>query len=234
MTAAEAQKRAAAYRAAEWIEDGMVVGLGTGSTVRYLLEAIGERRSAGDLGSIVGVPTSEDTRARSEKLGIPLGDLQSHPRIDIALDGADEVTPSLDVIKGLGGALLREKLVAVDAGSFVVLVDESKRVDRLGRKAPLPVEVDPFGLGIQIPFLKSLGCDPVLRNGSDGRPFVTDGGNLILDCRFADAIPDPEGLALELDSRPGVLEHGLFLRMADRVVVAAAAGVEVLEREYVS
>lgn len=232
MTDAEAQKRAAAYRAADWIEDGMVVGLGTGSTVRHLLGAIAERRAAGELGGIVGVPTSEDTRIRSERLGIPLGDLQSHPRIDIALDGADEVTPSLDLIKGLGGALLREKLVAVDAGSFVALVDESKQVDRLGRKAPLPVEIDPFGLGIQVPFLKAIGCEPRLRTSADGRPFVTDGGNVILDCRFNDGIPDPQGLALELDRRPGVLEHGLFLKMTDRVVVAAAGGVQVLERGY--
>lgn len=228
MSEYETQKRKAAERAVRWIEEGMVVGLGTGSTVKHLLDAIGERRSAGELSDIVGVPTSEATRSYSEKLGIPLGDLQSHPKIDIAIDGADEVTPSLDLIKGLGGALLREKLVAVDAGTFVVMVDESKRVDRLGQKAPLPVEVDPFGVGIQLPFLRSFGCRVEVRE-KDGAPFRSDGGNLIVDCYFEDGIPDTAGLALELDRRPGILEHGLFLQMTDRVVVAGTTSLEVMD-----
>lgn len=228
MSQYETQKRKAAERAVQWIDDEMVVGLGTGSTVRHLLDAIAERREAGELGRIVGVPTSEATRSYSEKLGIPLGDLQSHPAIDIAIDGADEVTPSLDLIKGLGGALLREKLVAVDAKTFVVMVDESKRVRQLGEKAPLPVEVDPFGLGIQLPFLRSFGCRAVVRE-KDGVPFHSDGGNLIVDCYFEEGIPDAPGLALELDRRPGILEHGLFLQMTDRVVVAGTEDVEVLD-----
>lgn len=228
----ETQKRAAAFRAAEWIQDDTVVGLGTGSTVRHLLDAIAARLRQGTLHGIVGVPTSEDTMRRSEALGIPLGDLASHPKIDIAIDGADEVTPGLDLIKGLGGALLREKLVAIDAAQFIILVDQSKQVRRLGEKAPLPVEVDPFGIGIQVPFLEALGCEPTIRAGADGAPFRTDGGNLILDCRFPDGIPDPEGLAMELDRRPGILEHGLFLKMTDRVVAAGAEGIEILERGY--
>ena len=210
----------------------MVVGLGTGSTVRHLLDAIAERLRSGGLKGIVGVPTSEDTMRRADALEIPLGDLASHSKIDLAIDGADEVTPGLDLIKGLGGALLREKLVAIDASQFIVLIDQSKRVRRLGEKVPLPVEVDPFGIGIQVPFLEALGCEATVRQGADGGPFRTDGGNLILDCRFPDGIPDPEGLAMELDRRPGVLEHGLFLKMADRVVVAGLEGVEILERGY--
>jgi ribose 5-phosphate isomerase A len=212
----------------------MVVGLGTGSTVRHLLDAIAERRARGELQRLIGVPTSEATRLRSENLGIPLGTLSSHPHLDVALDGADEFDPSLDLIKGLGGALLREKLVAVAAGSFIALVDESKRVARLGEKVPLPVEVDSFGLGIQHDFLRALGADPLLRRGPDGEPRRTDGGNVILDCHFAAGILDPEGLALELDRRPGILEHGLFLKMTDRVLVASPNGVEILERVYLA
>lgn len=224
-------KRSVGYRAADWIEEGMVVGLGTGSTVRYLLEAIAERRARGELVRMQGIPTSESTRRRSEALGIPLTDLASHPVVDLALDGADEFDPSLDLIKGLGGALLREKLVAIAARRFVALVDESKRVDRLGRKAPLPVEIEPFGAAIQIPFLKDLGCSPRLRRSEDGASFVTDGGNLILDCRFEDGIEDPHALAAALDARPGIFEHGLFLDMTERVVVAGEGGIKVLERQ---
>jgi ribose 5-phosphate isomerase A len=230
MADSEALKRAVAERAIDWIEDGMVVGLGTGSTMRHLLDVIAERRAAGGLPRIIGVPTSEDTRRRAERLGIPLSDLAAHPRLDVALDGADEFSPSLDLIKGLGGALLREKLVAVASRSFIALVDESKRVERLATKAPVPVEVDAFGAGIQYDFLRSLGGDPRIRNGGDGQPLVTDGGHLIIDCHFPDGLADPEEIALELDRRPGVMEHGLFLGMTDRVLVAGQSGVEILER----
>ncbi|MEX0912691.1 MAG: ribose-5-phosphate isomerase RpiA [Gemmatimonadota bacterium] len=230
MSTTDELKRAAGYRAAESIEEGMVVGLGTGSTVRFLLEAIAERRSRGELRKIMGVPTSEDTRRKSQQLGIPLTDLTHHPGVDLTLDGADEFDPDLDLIKGLGGALLREKLVALASSRFIVLVDESKRVGRLGQKAPVPVEVDPFGLALQEPFLIDLGCQPRLRTGADGAPYRTDGGNLILDCGFADGIPDKRELAGVLDRRPGIFEHGLFLGMATRIVVAAASGIEVLDR----
>lgn len=226
----ESLKRAVGWKAVEWIQDGMVLGLGTGSTVRHLLDAIAGRRAEGELTRIVGVPTSEDTRRRAEALGIPLGDLSSHPRIDVALDGADEVTPDLDLIKGLGGALLREKLVAISAASFIILADHSKLVTRLGEKAPVPVEVDPFGIGIQEPFLRSFGCEPTLRRTPDGHPIATDGGNLLVDCHFRGGIEDPEALALALDRRPGIMEHGLFLGMATRLVVASAGGIEVVER----
>lgn len=230
MSNAEDQKRVAGYRAAEYIEDGMVLGLGTGSTVRFLLEAIADRRKAGELANIVGVPTSEDTTRRATALGIPLSTLARHPSLDLALDGADEVDPSLDLIKGLGGALLREKVVVAAAADFVVLVDATKLVDRLGRKAPLPVEVDEFSLGVQLPFLRRLGCNPEIRRAASGDPFRTDGGHLVVDCHFPDAIADPHALAAELDSRPGIMEHGLFLGSAKRVIVARPAGCEVLTR----
>jgi ribose 5-phosphate isomerase A len=230
MNDTEELKKAAAQRAAEWIEDGMAVGLGTGSTVRHLLEAIRDRLSRGELPNIIGIPTSEATRAHATECGIPLSNLERHPRLDLAIDGADEVDPALDLIKGLGGALLREKVVAAAAADFIVLVDETKRVDRLGTRAPVPVEIDPFSYGFQLPFLRAAGCDPRLRLDRSGGPFRSDGGHLILDCHFPDAVPDPLAFADRLDARPGVLEHGLFLGMCRRVVVAAATGVELLER----
>lgn len=230
MTNADELKRVVGVRAAEYIEDGMVVGLGTGSTVRYLLEAIVARRARGELQRIVGIPTSEATQRIAESTGIPLTDLERNPRVDLALDGADEFDPSVDLIKGLGGALLREKLVATAAADFVVLVDESKRVSRLGEKAPLPVEIAEFGYGIQMPFLRDLGCEPTLRLGADRTPFRTDGGNLVIDCRFPAGIADAPGLAAVLDGRPGIFEHGLFLGMARSVIIAGEAGIQVLER----
>ena len=226
----EALKRAAAERAAEWIRDGMTLGLGTGSTVRHLLDVIAERRAAGQWSGVVGVPTSEDTAQRAGRLGIPLATLEQRPRVDLTIDGADEVDPQLRLIKGLGAALLREKIVAAASRELVIVADESKVVDRLGTKAPLPVEVDPFGAAIQPDFLRSLGAEPVLRV-RDGSPVVTDGGNRIYDCRFPGGIADPEALEARLALRPGVIESGLFLGMATAVVIAGAGGVQVRTRE---
>ena len=228
---AESLKRRAAERAAEWIRDGMTVGLGTGSTVRHLLDHLAERRAAGEWGSIVGVPTSEQTAARARELGIPLRTLDEAPEVDLTIDGADEVDPELRLIKGLGGALLREKIVAVASRRLVIIVDESKVVAKLGTRSPLPVEVDPFGARVQPPFLRSLGAEPTLRPGPGGSPLVTDGGNLIFDCRFAGGIDDPEDLEARLDGRVGVMENGLFLGLASAVVVAGSGGVRVVERE---
>jgi ribose 5-phosphate isomerase A len=224
---AEALKRAAAERAAEWIEDGMALGLGTGSTVRHLLDVIAERRGRGEWGSIVGVPTSEDTARRAERLGIPLATLAERGRLDLTIDGADEVDPELRLIKGLGGALLREKVVASVSVRLVIVADESKVVERLGTRAPLPVEVDPFAAPVLPDFLRSLGAEPVLRR-ADGAPLTTDGGHHILDCRFPDGIADPEALEAALLGRAGVLETGLFLGMATAAVIAAPGGVRVL------
>ena len=227
---AEALKRKAAERAAEWIRDGMTVGLGTGSTVKHLLDVIAERRAGGEWTTIVGVPTSVDTERRATALGIPLATLAERPRIDLTIDGADEVDPALGLIKGLGGALLREKIVAAASAALVIVADESKVVERLGTRAPLPVEVDPFGEPIQPAFLRALGCEPALRRAADGSAYVTDGGNHILDCRFPDGIADAAALERALALRPGIVESGLFLGMATAAVIASAGGVRVLER----
>ncbi len=232
MTKGEQQKRAAGYEAAGLVESGMMIGLGTGSTVRYLLEALSERLRSGDLKGVIGVSTSEATTRQALALNISLTDLSGSPRIDLAIDGADEVGPDLNLIKGLGGALLREKVVATAAARFVVLVDESKLVDRLGRKAPLPVEVDPFSVGIQIPFLDGLGARPVLRLGEGGAPYRTDGGHFIIDCHFEHGISDPVSLASALDGRVGILEHGLFLNLAERVLVGGQSGVRTIFPEH--
>lgn len=208
----------------------MVVGLGTGSTVRPLLELLGARLAAGDLRDIKGVPTSEDTAARCRAHGIPLTTLDAHPQLHLAIDGADEVGPGLDLIKGLGGALLREKLVALAAETFVIIADESKSVKRLGTRSALPVEVVPFGWSTHTAFFENLGATPVLRRRNDNEPFLTDGGHVIVDCRFERGIPDPLEVARALDRRVGVVEHGLFLSIADLAILAGPAGVRQITR----
>lgn len=223
-------KRAAARRAVDYVASGTVVGLGTGSTVRPLLELLGERLASGVLRDVRAVPTSEDTASRCRILGVPLTTLNEHPSLALAIDGADEIGPRLDLIKGLGGALLREKLVALAARRFVVVADSSKRVRKLGTRAPVPVEVVPFGWTTHIPFFESLGSTPALRRTVDGEPFVTDEGHYVVDCRFARGIPDARAVARALARRPGVVEHGLFLGIARVAVVAGPRGVKVLER----
>lgn len=223
-------KRAAARRAVDYVASGTVVGLGTGSTVRPLLELLGERLASGVLRDVRAVPTSEDTASRCRVLGVPLTTLNEHPSLALAIDGADEIGPRLDLIKGLGGALLREKLVALAARRFVVVADSSKRVRKLGTRAPVPVEVVPFGWTTHIPFFESLGSTPALRRTVDGEPFVTDEGHYVVDCRFARGIPDARAVARALARRPGVVEHGLFLGIARVAVVAGPRGVKVLER----
>jgi len=223
-------KRAAARRAVDYVASGTVVGLGSGSTVRPLLELLGERLASGALRDVRAVPTSEDTASRCRVLGVPLTTLDEHPRLALAIDGADEIDPRLDLIKGLGGALLREKLVALAARRFVVIADASKRVRKLGTRAPVPVEVVQFGWTTHLPFFESLGATPALRRTTDGEPSVTDEGHYIVDCRFARGIPDARAVARALARRPGVVEHGLFLGMARVAVVAGPRGVAVLER----
>jgi ribose 5-phosphate isomerase A len=225
---AEELKRMAANRAAESITDGMALGLGTGSTVRYLLDHIQERRLAGDWLSISAVPTSRHTEQRAREMGIPILSLEQQPQVDLTVDGADEFDPELNLIKGLGGALLREKIVASVSRRFVVMVDESKRVETLGSRGPLPVEVEPFGLGAVLPALRALGSHPELRRAASGEPFRTDGGHFVVHCHFDGGILDPRLLESELQALPGVLETGLFLAMATEVVVAGGSGVEVL------
>lgn len=226
----EELKRRAAVRAAEWIAEHMVVGLGTGSTVRYLLEEIAERRGRGELAHIVGIPTSIATEQRARELGIPLGDPGTYPRVDVTIDGADEVDPRLDAIKGLGGALLREKIVASASSTYVLIVDASKRVQRLATRAPVPVEVDPFGHALHPAFFGSLGARAELRLRPDGAPFVTDGGNHIYHCHFPEGLEDAAAMDSALNARPGVLENGLFVGLVDHVVVAGEDEVEVISR----
>jgi ribose 5-phosphate isomerase A len=202
----------------------MRLGLGTGSTARHVLDVLGEKLRAGALRDIVGVPTSRWTEEYARAAGIPIASLDEHPRLDLAIDGADEVDPGLDCIKGLGGALLWEKIVASAARRFVVVVDESKQVTRLGSRAPLPVEVVPFGWRTHLDAMRALGAEPSLRQ-RDGAPLLTDGAHYIIDCRFADGIADPIGVHATLRARAGVVETGLFLDIATDVYVAGEDGV---------
>jgi len=228
MTPIEALKKTAAEKAVEQVKDGMVLALGSGSTVRYAIIKIGQLWQSGALTQIVGIPTSEHTAALAGQYDIPLGTLTKYPSIDLAIDGADEVDPQLNLIKGLGGALLREKMVELAAAYFIVVVDESKPVQKLGTKSPLPVEVVQFEWQFQAQGLAKLGCQPILRGG-EARPYVTDNGNYILDCTFPRGIDNPAELAATLHQRTGVVEHGLFLNMADEVIVADTAGLRVMK-----
>ncbi len=227
----DAQKRQAAERAVEWVEPGMKLGLGTGSTARFVVEAIAARREAGELEGIVGVPTSNATRDLAHTLYIPLTTLDDEPHLDLTLDGADEVAPTLDVIKGLGGALLWEKIVAAASDRLVIVVDESKRVDQLGERSPLPVEVVPFGWRTLLDPLRAMGAEFELREDDSDSPFVTDGGHYILDCGFPGGLNDPASVERRLLALPAVVETGLFLGMADAVVVGHDDGVDIMERE---
>jgi len=208
----------------------MALGLGTGSTVQYFLEAVAERLSSGALDSIKGVPTSVRTQQACQDLDIPLTTLSAHPRLDVAVDGADEVDPQLRLIKGLGGALLREKMVAQASQRFVIIADDSKCVDRLGTRSPLPVEVVTFEWRAHLGFLGDLGAEPTMRKDPSGEPYVTDNGNYILDCRFASGIEDPAALDLALLGRAGIVDHGLFLGLASQAHIATPLGVQVQDR----
>ena len=223
-------KQQAARQALSLIRDGMTLGLGSGSTTAYFVEMLGEKVAAGDLTDIRGVPTSEATAQRARELGIPLTTLEDCPRLDIAVDGADEVDANLNLIKGLGQALLREKIVEIHAQRFVVIVDESKLVERLGERGPLPVEVVTFQAQAHIHWLNSLGCRAEQWLEDDGLPVVTDNGNYLARCWFEGGIADPYKLAETLSMRPGIVEHGLFLEMASDVIVAGEDGVRILER----
>jgi ribose 5-phosphate isomerase A len=222
-------KQQAAERALAYVRSGMVLGLGTGSTTGYFLDMLGEQLRNGELHDVVGVPTSEGTAARARALGIPLVTLGDQPRLDLAVDGADEVDLDLNLIKGLGRALLREKIVEIHADQFLVVVDESKLVRRLGR-GPLPVEIVRFAAKAHVRWLNTLGCRAELWLEADGSPVVTDNGNYLVRCWFPDGIADPHALARALVDRPGIVEHGLFLNMATSVIVAGSQGIRILER----
>lgn len=219
------KKRVAAEASVELVRDGMVVGLGTGSTANYAIEGLGRKVTDGL--RIKGVATSKATEQLARKVGIPLITLEEAGEVDLTIDGADEVDPRLNLIKGMGGALLREKIVAFASKEEVIIVDDSKLVDALGSKSPLPVEVVPFGHARTKESLQALGCKAVLKGGS--KPFITDNGNLIYECRF-ELIQDAEMLEAEIDMIPGVVESGLFIDLATKVIVASAKGVEVLSK----
>lgn len=211
----EAEKELAGQAAAKLVRDGDIVGLGTGSTAYFAVVAIGERVKAGL--KIVGIPTSDATEELARKLGIPLTTLDQHQIIDITIDGADEIDPQLNLIKGGGGALLREKIIATASRRMVVVADSTKTVPALG-KFPLPVEIIPFAQAVIEKKISSLGATCKLRTKSDGQPFRTDEGHHILDCSF-DKISDPAALSRALDETPGVVEHGLFIGVARLAVV---------------
>lgn len=221
-------KRLAAEAAVEGVEDGMVLGLGTGSTAAFVLDALARRIAAGL--RVEGVPTSEQTAQRARALGVQLTSFERTQRIDMTIDGADEVeVGSLDLIKGLGGALLREKIVAAASDRLVVVVDESKLVDRLGTRSPLPVEVVPFGWQLLPERLEAAGAGKADLRSRDGAPFRTDGGHHIIDCTFA-GIADGAELDRRLKAVVGVVETGLFIGMASTVIVGTRSGIRTLQR----
>jgi ribose 5-phosphate isomerase A len=211
----EQEKEEAARRSLTFVKDGHVVGLGTGSTVSYAIRFLGERVREGL--KIHGIPTSVQSRDLAARLGIPLTSFEESTRIDVTIDGADEINPVLQLIKGGGGALLREKIVASASRQVVIIADSGKQVPVLG-KFPLPVEVVPFAEALLIRRIGALGASVELRKGQTGQPFITDEGHYILDCSFGQ-IADPSGLAGELDRMPGVVEHGLFLGLADVALI---------------
>ena len=218
----ERWKREAALSALALVENDMLLGLGTGSTAHHFVEELGVRLQDGRLRGIRGVPTSRRTEEQAHRLGIPLVELPASG-VDLAVDGMDEVTDDLDAIKGLGGALTREKIVAASARRFVLIGDDRKRVTRLGEKAPVPVEIVPFGHQRTFERLRELGADPRPR-AAEGGAFTSDNGNLVVDCHFSAAF-DARALASALDAVPGVIEHGLFLGMVERAFVAGDDGV---------
>jgi ribose 5-phosphate isomerase A len=225
MTSQVAQlKEQAASKAVDFIEPGMVLGLGEGSTARYALQHIVQRLAEGQLYDIVAVPCSRWVEQEALRLGIQLTNLADHPVIDITIDGADEVDPQLNLIKGGGGALLREKIVAQTTQREIIVVDDSKLSPALGTRWAVPVVVTPFGWQSQARYLEELGAGVDLRFDENGAPFMTDDGNLILDCDFG-AIAQPDDLGHRIKERPGIIEHGIFADLATDLVVASADGI---------
>ena len=229
---AESFKRAAAARALDFVQPGMRLGLGTGSTAAHFVDLLSERVRSGL--EVIAVPSSEATRERAERGGIALTTLDETPQLDVTVDGADEIAPDLTLIKGGGGALLREKIIAAASDRMIVIADDSKWVSVLGQ-FPLPIEISPFGAGAISRAVEAANADagcpgPIaLRRGPDGGPFVTDGGHWLLDAKL-NRIPDPADLAARLAEIPGVMEHGLFVGLARTVILAGPNGVTLVER----
>ena len=221
-------KQEAAEFAVQFVKSGMVVGLGTGSTAIFATRKIGELLRDGTLKDITGFATSKATQDEAVKLGIPMMDSSLPRKINVTIDGADEVDPQFNLIKGGGGALFREKIVAQASDREIIVVDDSKLSACLGTKHSLPIEVSPFGWRSQLRYLESLGAHPTIRKNSDGSQYVTDSGNMILDCDFG-PIADPVDLAAKLGARAGIIEHGLFIGITSDLIVAAAEGVRHLK-----
>ncbi len=221
------QKQAAAHASLKFIQDGDIVGLGSGSTAAQMVRFLAERFHAGL--KIRGIPTSNETRALASSLGIPLVTLDEFQEIDVTIDGADEIDLQLQLIKGGGAAFLREKIVASASRQLVIIADSSKLVRTLG-KAPVPVEVIPFAQALVAKEISALGAKVSVRQDSSGKAWITDEGHHILDCHFG-RIPDPPGLALQLEQIPGVVEHGLFIHMAKIALVAGESGVQELQAQ---
>ena len=225
----EKLKKRAAIRAVEFIESNMVIGLGTGSTANYAIQQIGEKIQSGALQNIVGIPSSERSESLARDLNIALTDLEAQPAIDLTIDGADEVDPDLNVIKGGGGALLREKIIAQASSRNIIIVDESKLSPRLGTKWALPIEVVPFACRTVQNFLESIGGSATLRLSDPKTPYRTNQNNFILDTDFG-PIPDLAALVVRLNERAGIVEHGIFLGLATDVIVAEGEDIRHLRR----
>ncbi len=216
-------KQQAGEYAAQFVESGMIIGLGTGSTAIFATRRIAQRIHNGELRDILAIPSSLATEADARQLSLPLSTLAQHPNIDLTIDGADEVDPAFNVIKGGGGALLREKIIAQASARQVIVVDDSKLSPQLGKRFALPVEVIPFGWQSQAAFLAALGATVTLRQAGEA-PYQTDQGNIILDCDFG-PIADPAALAQQIIKRAGIVEHGLFIGMVHDVIVAGSSGL---------
>ncbi len=225
----ESLKRQAAVRAMDYVTSQSCIGLGSGTTMRYALEELGQRLATGRLHSVVGVPSSEQTKQLAQEYAIPLASLEECPELDVAIDGADEIDPHLNLIKGRGGALLREKIVAASARRFIIIADDTKIVTQLGSRVALPVEVIPFAMPLVLRQLAKMGGTASIRQATNGQPFWTDEGNHIVDYACG-PIHDPAALAAALHRIPGIVEHGLFLGMAQRAIIANREGIRLLER----
>lgn len=221
----DSYKELAARAAVEHVKSDMVVGLGHGSTMYFALLALSEKLKSDELSGLVGIPASSQSEALAKELDITLGEFNEHVHIDIMIDGADEVDPQFNLIKGGGGALLREKMLAQASQRVVIIVDESKLSPVLGTNFALPLEVAPFGWKSHLGFISDVGGQAKLRLGDDGEPILSDQRNFLLDCRFP-PISDPKELAQKLEGRSGILEHGLFLTLATDVIVAGPDGVQ--------
>ena len=229
LTHQESQKKAAAEKGVDHIKSGMILGLGTGSTFVYALNKIARLINKGELKNIAGIPTSKKTEKLAVELGVPLTTLSEQPEIDLTIDGADEVDNNLNLIKGGGGALLREKIIAQASDRNIIIVDESKLSENLGQKWAVPVEIIPFAFEVENKFLESIGAVTKLRREKNGEIYITDEGNYIIDANFG-IIDNPTNLAVMLESRAGIVEHGLFIDTTALLIVSTVNGIKEIKR----